>query len=78
MTQATQYMPMDHLQRFASLYDLQELFGRSQDLVVEFVVDVGTLADSAPERIPRLVFGRLNTAVEIHRVLEAVYDSTLL
>lgn len=77
MTRATQFLPLEQVQSLARLYGLQSLFQESQDQVMDFIVNVGDLADRAPERIPRLLRGPLTNAVGMADLLVVAYDSTL-
>jgi type II secretory pathway pseudopilin PulG len=77
VTQATHFMPLEHVQRLATLYGLQELFGRAQDRVLNFILDVGPIARDDPNQIPSLVRGSLTNAVGMTGVLLEAYEGTL-
>ncbi|MBT8404138.1 MAG: hypothetical protein KJP18_09785 [Gemmatimonadetes bacterium] len=77
VTQATHFMPLEHVQRLATLYGLQELVERSQDRMLDFILDVGTLARDDPDQIPTLVRGSLTNAVGMSGILMDTYDRVL-
>ncbi|HSG50379.1 MAG TPA: hypothetical protein VLA43_21305 [Longimicrobiales bacterium] len=78
VTQATQFMDLERVQRLARIYNLQGLFVTSQDHVMDFILGIGEVAEQNPERIPRLMRGRLTNAVGMQELLIAAYDSTLV
>jgi hypothetical protein len=78
VSRATQFLPLERVQRLARLYNLQELFEVSQGGVMEFILGVGEVAETTPERIPGLLRPRLSNAVGMQDLLVTVYDSTLV
>jgi len=77
VTRATQFIPLERVQRLARLYNLQQLFESSQDAVMEFILGIGEVAENSPERIPRLLRPRLSNAVGMQDLLVTAYDTTL-
>jgi hypothetical protein len=78
ITRATQFLPLGQVQSLARVYGLQSLFKESQDEVMDFILRVGEVAESDPDRIPRLLVGPLNNAVGMADLLVTVYDTTLV
>jgi len=78
VTEAIHFIPLDQVERIARLYGLQALYQRSQDRVLEFILDVGPLARSDPDQIPGMVRGALTTAVGMQAALAEAYDSVLV
>lgn len=78
MTQATQFMPLEQVRQLAGLYELQTLFERSRDDVMDFILNAGTIVGDGPEQIPRLIYPKLNNAVGMQQLLITAYDSTLV
>lgn len=77
VTQATHFMPLERVQAIARIHGLQRLFQESQDNVLEFILDVGTLAESDPNSIPHRARFPLATAVGLETVLVNAYDAFL-
>lgn len=77
VAQATQFIPLERVQSLARLYGLQRLFEESQGEVMDFILGIAEVAEETPERIPRLMRGRLNNAVGMQQLLITAYDSTL-
>jgi hypothetical protein len=77
VTRATQFIPLEEVQTLAKLYGLQALFLESQDKVMDFILNIGDLAETEPERIPRRLRGPLGSAIGMGELLIQVYDSSL-
>lgn len=77
VTRATHFMELYDVQRLARLYDLQGLYEAAQDQVLDFILNVGDIAEETPERIPRLARARIATAMGIEEILVQAYDSVL-
>lgn len=77
MTQATQFMDLEDVRQLAALYELQALFERSRDQVMDFIMNVGAIIDESPEKIPSRAFPTLNSAVGMQQILLTTYDSTI-
>lgn len=78
VTQATHYMPLERVQSVAKSYNLQELFERSQDEVMDFILNVGPMAREDPNRIPSLIRGPLTNAIGMEQILSLTLDSLLV
>ncbi len=77
VTQATHFMPLERVQSIARIHGLQRLFQESQDNVLAFILDVGTVAELDPNAIPRRARFPLATAVGLETVLVEAYDTFL-
>ena len=78
VTRATQFIPLHQVHPLAKLYGVQELLQASQDQVMELILNMGDLTETAPERIPRLLRGPLVNAVGMGDLLVQSYDTTLV
>lgn len=77
MTQATQYLPLGRVQELARLYGLQDLFGRSQDDVLNVILSIDRVTRDDPNEIPSHLLAPVANAMGMEAALMAAYDTLL-
>ncbi len=77
MSQAVHFMSLEVVTDLAELYELQELFERTQDGFMDSMVSIGTRAREDPLAAAREAHGRIAALVGYRSILVQVYDHTL-
>jgi len=77
MSQAVHFMDLEIVTRLAEMYELQRLFERAQDDLVDGMVAIGTQARDEPLLAAEEAYGRINSVLGYRGILVQVYDSML-
>lgn len=77
MSQAVQYLDLETVREISEVYEIQDLYERMQDGMVDGMGDLIRIAEEDPQAAVRQGTSSLGLLLEMQRVLAEVYRNTL-